>query len=464
VSGSAFIGRKDHLALLNRQYALPTGAFVVIYGRRRVGKTELIKQFIKRKPTLFFTGKESPRQLLIDDFIEQANLFYGTQLAKPGEISSWKTALTLATAGWRGPRRLIIVFDEIQWAASDKASPELISTLQEFWDHQWQASPHFLLVICSSFVGFTERLLGSKSPLFGRTTAPIFLKPLSPSEARLFCPSYSLTHQAQTYFLAGGIPLYHRHFDPEHSFEQNFIEHFLSPTSPLYREGDFLLREEFKEMPSYFAILTTIANQRKRHKEMIERTKLTDLQYYLHRLMELQYVRKVVPLADRVPRTDVFYEIQDPFLRFWFRFLFKHLSPIELLGPDKAYERLIKPDLEAYFGRCFEQFCRERLPDIYTKQEKLRCAFNVGEYWKAGAVQIDVVGQRDDGWIDLGECKWGAVRSLPTVLAELDKKIPLYPRREDYSIGRRIFLHHALASKTRLSAQIHTLEDLYQVS
>ncbi|MEI7731089.1 MAG: ATP-binding protein [Verrucomicrobiota bacterium] len=463
MNNASFIGRKNPLAILQQQYQRSSGALAVIYGRRRVGKTELIRQFIHGKPAIFFTGKEAPRQILIDDFLEQAGLFYGHTLASPGEVSSWKAALGLAVAGARKGARLVLVFDEIQWAASEKASPELISTLQELWDHQWQRDGRIMLILCSSFIGYSERLLGSKSPLFGRTTAQIQLQPLSPAEAAQFHPGYSLTHQAQAYFITGGVPLYHRYFESGKSIEQNLIAHFLTPSSPLFREGDFLLREEFKELPSYFAILTVLAGYRQRHKAVLEQTGLSDLQYYLHRLSELNYVRRVWPLASRSPRTEVYFEIQDPFLRFWFRFLFKRLSAIDQFGPEAAFERLIKPQLDAFFGECFEGFCRDRMAGVYIQQEKLTCPFKVGEYWKTGKVQIDVVGQRDDGWTDLGECKWGRVRSLPDALGELEAKVALYPLAAGQSVGRRLFLHHP--PKTRLPGpvKVHSLADLYQL-
>ncbi|RPH30771.1 hypothetical protein EHM92_09295, partial [bacterium] len=154
----------------------------------------------------------------------------------------------------------------------------------------------------------------------------------------------------------------------------------------------------------------------------------------------------------------------DAFLKFWFRFLFKHLSALELLGGENAYDRLIQPELDAYFSECFEEFCRNRLQAIYLLQERVKGRFEVGEYWKEKVVQIDVVGRRPaDRWIDLGECKWGKVRSVPELVKELDFKISKYPLPQDHGLGRRLFLHHLPQKAHPAGIKVHTLEEMLKM-
>ena len=132
-----------------------------------------------------------------------------------------------------------------------------------------------------------------------------------------------------------------------------------------------------------------------------------------------------------------------------------------MLGPKLGYAEIIKPEIEAYYGRCFERLCRECLPMIY-QAEGVRSAFECGEYWDKN-VQIDVVGVRKDGWTDLGECKWGDVNSMPALVKELDSRLPLYPNHREATLGRRLFVR-SIKTRPKLSGvTLHTLDDLYRL-
>jgi hypothetical protein len=144
--------------------------------------------------------------------------------------------------------------------------------------------------------------------------------------------------------------------------------------------------------------------------------------------------------------------------------VFPHRSFIQKMGPSRAYADLIRPQIESYFGSCFERLCREALPNLHA-HEGIDGDVEVGQYWDKG-VQIDVVGVRDDGWIDLGECKWGPIASAPRVLAELEAKVRAFPNPRNATLGRRVFAR-TLPAAARRRAQPgapvawHSLEDLY---
>jgi AAA+ ATPase superfamily predicted ATPase len=163
-------------------------------------------------------------------------------------------------------------------------------------------------------------------------------------------------------------------------------------------------------------------------------------------------------------RRHVRYDLEDALLRFWFRFVFPNESSIQQMGPKRAFRERIRPDLDAYAGTCFERLCREALPRIYER-EGVSAAFQVGEYWDKTA-QIDIVGLRDDGWTDLGECKWGSVRSSSGVLADLRARASRFPNPRGATIGHRLFLHRcarmALPPERRGDpVRWHSLDDLY---
>lgn len=187
------------------------------------------------------------------------------------------------------------------------------------------------------------------------------------------------------------------------------------------------------------------------------------LQYYLKQLMELGYLARRYPLtqARRQVARYVRYDLGDPLLRFWFRFIYPNSSFILQMGPERALKDRIRPDLDAYFGLCFERLCREALPSLYAR-EGVSAGHDVGQYWDK-AVQIDVVGVRDDGVTDLGECRWGPVRSWRGVAEELEDRVAHYPNARNATICRRIFTRgQAPASAARAPGVVwHSLADLY---
>lgn len=461
-----FIGRSQELAALNAAYESPHSAFWPIYGRCRVGKSELIRRFSRHHPTLYVVGtKGTPGGQLIREFLEIAAIVLEEPLLATTAVSGWKKALELVVSRHRQDRKLILVFDEFQWIA--EKCPEITSVLQELWDRSWRRNGRIFLILCGSHIGFMEReVLGERSPLFGRCTGQIFLKPLGYQEAALFLPGASLIQKAASYFICGGIPHYLRFFEPGRSVLQNIARMLLGNAAPLNAEPDFLLREELREVENYYVILKTLAlSDRPLPSRDIAR--LSDISersvhYYLEQLESLGYLARRAPLSGEKPKAiDTRYRLPDPLLRFWFHFVFPNTSKIAQVGPDKAAAKLVQPQLEAYFGPCFESLCREALPVIYEK-ERITALFDIGSYWNRQC-QIDVVGRRDDGWTDLGECRWGTAGTAREALADLEAKIPFYPNPRQDTIGRRVFLRTFRPERNPLppNVHVHTLADMY---
>ena len=459
-----FIGRRQELALLNKAYRSAASAFIPIYGRRRVGKSELILHFARGKPVLYCLGKQGPAGLTQRELLDTAAELLREPLLTSLPTGNWKQLLAAVVERWRGPGKITLALDEFQWMAA--ASPALASVLQDLWDRQWKASGKVLLILCGSYVGFMARaVLGRQSPLFGRRTAQIFLKPFGYQEAAEFHPDYSLTERARTYFVCGGVPLYLRTFNSRRSLEQNLVDSLLDENAPLYREPEFLLREELREVENYYALLLAVASGFTTPQMIAQRSGIEprSLPYYLHQLTELGYLARRYPLTGKPggPR-QVRYVLDDPLLRFWFRFVYPNTSYIAQRGGLRALEDRIRPQLDSYFGTCFKQLCREALPVLYARAG-LTAGYQVGEYWDKNT-QIDVVGYRDDGWTDLGECKWGPVRSASVLRRELEDKVAHYPNRRNATIGRHVFTRMRIGAGRTVGAPDiawHCLEDLY---
>ncbi|MEO1368463.1 MAG: ATP-binding protein, partial [Acidobacteriota bacterium] len=304
---------------------------------------------------------------------------------------------------------------------------------------------------------------GRKSPLFGRRTAQILLRPFGYREAALFHPGYSTADQAQTYFLCGGVPYYLRAFSDRRSVSQNVVAELLDEYAALHREPDFLLREELRDVESYYAVLLALAAGAGTAAEIAKISDIApaSLPYYLKQLAELGYIERRYPLTGgRQNPRSVRYRIQDPLLRFWFRFVFPNQSQIRQLGPEKAHDQLIAPRLDAYYGSCFERLCREAIPEIY-RRDGVTANFEVGEFWGAQA-QIDVVSLRKDGWTDLGECKWGRIESRSAVETELERKMTAFPNSRGATFGLHVFSRRRRPARAPASRiRWHSLDDLY---
>ena len=365
-----FIGRQAELQVLERAYRSSRTEFIPIYGRRRVGKSELILHFIRDKPALYFLGKRAPPKFQIRAFMETAARALGQPLLASVSAADWGTALSSVLSQKSGTAKLVLAFDEFQWTA--QASPELPSILQEQLDRSWKKRGDVLLILCGSYIGFMEReVLGEGSPLFGRRTAQILLKPFSFREAALFHPGWSAADQAQAYYVCGGVPLYLRFFSPADSIRANIESNLLSEFAPLYREPDFLLREELREVANYYGILIALSSGSRTSGDIARQTGIRErsLHYYLQQLTELGYVSRSYPVTGRPPvARNVRFALDDPLLRFWFRFVYPHLGFIAQMGPRRSFLELIKPDLESYFGACFERLCREALGLLYERR------------------------------------------------------------------------------------------------
>jgi len=457
-----FIGRKNELDALSKAYHSHKSEFAVIYGRRRVGKSELILQFIKDKPAVYYLGKEAPTAFQIKEFLKESAEATKEPLFLNYSTENWKEAFSIVTERWNKDYKLIIALDEFQWIV--EKCPELLSFIQELWDRIWKNSKKIMLILCGSYIGFMERkLLSNKSPLFGRRTIQILLNPFDFYDAGKFHPNYSYEERAKTYFVCGGIPLYLESFNKDVSFESNIEENILNPFAPLFKEPDFLIREELRDVTNYYAILYAIAAGKKHHKDISNDTGIDNraLQYYLKQLMEIGYIKKRYPLSTKKPSVrEVLYDLDDPFLRFWFRFIYPNTSYLVHVGGERVFKDRVKPQLPIYFGYCFERLCREAMPYIY-KQNRVHAYYEIGEFWNKN-IQIDVVGIRDDRWIDLGECKWGEVKSENSLIKEIEQKRDKYPNPKNYTIACHIFcknIHNKIKTKEIFW---HTLKDLYE--
>lgn len=456
-----FVGRRAELAALDRHYRAKRSSMVPVYGRRRVGKTELLLHFMGGKPAVYFSAAQKLRASQIADLMRAAARSLASPALAESTPSSWEAALRLVVSAGPKERKLILVLDEFQWLC--ESSPDLPSVLQRLWDLEWQRGNRLMLVLCGSFIGFMEReVLGARSPLHGRRSADLRIQPFGFQEAAEFHPRWSHEEHARAHFVCGGIPAYLQRFDAQRSVAQNLTNEFFALDAFFQREPEFLLREELAEVKQASSVLEAIALGRRSQKDIAAAIGLSApaLAPHLKSLTGLGYLERVAPLSPRPPsKRAVVYRVADPLLRFWFRFVEPYTSSLRLTSADRAFEQLVAPEWEAFCGDGFERLCREAMWSLYAAEGVTgRC--QVGEYWDR-ATQLDVVGLRSDGWIDLGECKWSGRSALAGASRELDTRAALYPA-SGRTVRRHLFFRKAPKHDDGV-AEVHDLDDLYRV-
>ncbi len=402
-----FIGRESELTALNKLYQEDKFQFVVVYGRRRVGKTTLLLEFCKEKPFIFFVADESVDSVSLEKFSKEVFSFFN--LTGLTEFNSWEEAF-LFIANRAREERLVIVIDEFQYLVN--ANRSIPSILQKLIDHTLKDTKLFL-IICGSYVSFMENeVLGYKSPLYGRRTAQFEITPFGFFDSRKFFPKYSWEEQVNTYGVLGGTPQYLVTFDEKVDVYENIKQKILFKSSYLNEEPTFLLRQELREPLIYNSILEALAEGNGKLNEISSRISSDNSKVakYLETLIDLKIVERIKPEPiGRKSRGSIF-KIKDNFFKFWYRFVFKNKALIEQGLADFVIKNKIKPFMNEYIGPIFEDISVEILKKMNV-EGKLPFIFeNIGKWWGNNPIkkieeEIDIVAY-DKKNILLGECKW----------------------------------------------------------
>lgn len=409
----AFIGREQELAALENMYRQSSFQMMVLYGRRRIGKTTLLNAFSKDKNPLFYTGIESKDTENITEFGNAVFSFFN-QDAPQIRFSSYSDILTYITSSARANpgQRLVIILDEYPYMAEN--DEQLNSVLQREIDQAWNQM-NIMLILCGSSITFMEnKVLGEKSPLFGRRTGQIDLLPMDYLTSALFVPDYSAEEKAIVYGVTGGIPKYLSVFDPKVALEKNIIDHFFMTAGYFYEEPKNLLRQEFRDVPLYFAIMNAIGGGSTQLNEIAAKTGFEPpkVSQALKKMEAVRLVRRDVPILNKKNRKLVQYTLADNMFRFWFRFVSRGTAAIERNFGQQYYQTMVVPNLHDYMELVFENICQE-----YTFRQGMQGKFggfltDVGK-WRGNdpvkrcPADIDVVGiDAQQKTAVIGECKF----------------------------------------------------------
>lgn len=430
--GGSFIGREKELADLNELYVQDKFQLFVLYGRRRVGKTTLLNQFCKDKDTIFYSAEQSNNKLNLEKFSSLVFSFYGENNLEP--FSSWTNALSYIDERQQN-KKLVIVIDEFPYLV--RKNKALLSELQHLIDHKLTNGKLFI-ILCGSYMGFMEKeVLGSKSPLFGRRTAQLHMRPFHYQTSMQFLDGFSDIEKLELYGAFGGTPMYLQQVNVNESFEQNIKRAYLKVTSYLYEEALLLLRQEVQEPGVYSAIIEAIASGYTKANEIS--TKIGEdtakCLKYIKTLCELGILLKETPFGDKEASRKTIYGISDYMFRFWYRYVFANRTLIETGAQQAVWQKRIEPDYNSYMGLVFEKVCTDYLSVKNAKGELPILFTSIGRWWGTnpathGQEEIDLVASNGEDYI-FGECKWRNEKLTLSVLCKLKAKAEVFGKNRN---------------------------------
>lgn len=464
-----FIGRRDELQVLEKQFESDQFEMSVVYGRRRIGKTTLLRYFSSGKRCVYFTAIRASSGRNLEQFSEA--LFSGLFPEMPATyFRSYEELFTYLTR-CAERERLIVVIDEFPYLAEQ--TPEVLSILQKYIDSEWERTRMFFILSGSSVSFMEDEVLSEKSPLYGRRTSQMKIQPFDYLEAGEFTPEYSPADKALVFGVTGGIPKYLSLIDSKRPVETNIKDLFFTRTGYFWEEPSNLLAQEFRNVPLYASIIEALAHGATRLNEIADKAHVepTSVSHAMKSLISTGIVLRKTAITDEANKKKVLYVLKDEMFRFWYRFVQGGSAAIELGMGENYFEHAVKPLISEYMGQVFEEMCRQ-----YTLREGLKGKFScyvteVGSWWgtnpgKKEQTDIDVVGiDKLKKQAVIGECKYRNEPVDKNVLDELKERSTLlqkgYITMEYLLFSKNGFSQWLFENCNTENVKLFSLEDLY---
>jgi uncharacterized protein len=466
-----FVGREAELAWLREGWTSGQPQFRILYGRRRVGKSALLDQFARDTRAIVYQAVEGTTDDQLRDLTAAILACEDDPVLRAAPLANWGQALaTFQRLAQSGP--LLVILDEYQYAA--EADPSLASYLQRWWSREVGTLPIYL-ILCGSYIRFFVRNVLT-GPAYGRTTGSLQLRPLGYRQVAMFFPYWSHDDHIRVFAVTGGMPYYILQFDPAQSLEWNIVHRVLGRGAVLYREAEFLVREELKEPRLYFSILRAIADGCTRVSDIAGRIGHSgDITPYLKTLEALDFVTFREPLLGK--RRRGIWIIADSYLRFWFRFVLPHQGQLEHgASAERVYQEAIAPALDHFVSKpTFEDICRAWVILAGDTADLPRFG-EVGAWWgsipqplptnprRQGEAEIEVVAAQGANLVLAGEAKW---RREPVGFAvlnhlrEVTAQVPGMNQNTQLVLFGRTFDPKLQTAASAEGVKLITVDDLY---
>jgi len=433
-----FVGRITELNLLDELWARDKATLLILYGRRRVGKTRLLTKWVQQanRRALYWVAEPSSALDQLRSFSQAIYNFAQPTLPAPPDFAfasweqAWQQVAILAKT-----ERLALFVDEFTYLL--EVDPSIAGKLQNLWDHLLSGT-NLDLVLCGSHLGMMQRhLLAYQAPLYGRATAQLRLQPLPFGITSTYFPDYDADERVAIYAIWGGIPAYWERLNAAQSISDNIRRELLTPNNLMQAEPRLLLQDFLSEPHNYVGVLRAIANNARTQKEIATFTGLAQshISQYLSILQDAGFVERRVPVTQPERSRLGRYHIIDPYLRFYYRFLINRQAQLALGVEDQALEE-IKRHLRDFIGTyTWEELCREWVLRASAKGALPVSVDQVGSVWSQAA-QVDVVGINPmEKTLVLGECKWGPQLMGRNVLVDLvNKSAEIVPKQGQWRI------------------------------
>lgn len=427
-----FIGRESELKTLEREFKRDSG-FVVIYGRRRVGKTTLIKEFIKNKTAMYFLATEEMERGNLKRFANTLAEFTEQDYLKNVNFSDWEDLFKIFVT-YKPETRKVLVIDEFQYLVN--INHAYISIFQRIWDEILK-DKNVMVILCGSLISMMKtHALSYSSPLYGRRTSQIRLSPLKFTEIMKSNSNKSFEQLVEIYSVTGGVPKYFDFFDNNELLMENIEREVLRKDGFLYEEPIFLLEREVKELVSYFSIMKNIAlgNHKVSQLAGVLELPVNALSPYLKTLMDLDLVEKRIPVTEKQPEKSRkgLYFINDHFIKFWFRFVYAYKGELELENTEYVLEEIKKSFVENHVSLVYEDICRDLLSVLCREGRINFIPGKIGSYWSS-SIEVDIAALDEERKrVLLGECKYHIQPVDADVLFELKGKTEKISELSEY--------------------------------
>lgn len=466
-----FIGRQRELSILERMYASDKFEMMVLYGRRRIGKTSLIDEFVAAKEVLYFTALQQAALANLRDFSNAVYEFFGYPTTMPSFVD-WKTAFSfVAQEAINQSKKFVFVFDEFPYAA--EVSKELASALQIVIDHEFLKTD-ITLILSGSNEGFMEsKVLGTKSPLYGRRTGQLRLQPFDFIDAAKFVPQASVEEVFQYYAVFGGTPYYLAQIQQNLSFQENVKNLLYDNAGLLFEEPMMLLRQELREPAVYNSILREVALGNTTLQTISQQigVEARSLSKYMKVLEELKIISRIVPVGSNIIKTRKgMYVVADPFFAYWYRFIAKNVGRIESgLGEQVADSQAFGEVFSTYVGQQFETMSQQWLIRQSQAGEVPIFFDTIGKWWgtnpaKREQTDIDIVLlNSEEKTAVLCECKWRNTLQVSQVIQSLQDRAALISGYR--TVGYMLFTKESVSEKnkqTHPNVQFISAQDMIQ--
>lgn len=425
-----FVNRKPELESLSRFYNEDRFQFIPVYGRRRVGKTRLVQEFMRDKPAIYFLADSVAEQEQLKNLGKEIGVFFDDPILVDRGFRDWYQFFEYLKKNVKG--RLLFIIDEFPYLVN--ANKAISSIFQKGIDQYLKDTQIFLILMGSSIGMMEKEVLFYKAPLYGRRTGAMEVREMAFASLKEFFPKKSMEELVSIYGVAGAVPAYLEKINPEKDIFHNIEELILDKGTFLYNEVEYLLREELREPRNYFVILRAIAQGKRKLSEIINDTGFEKslLSRYIEILRGLRFVEKEVPVTEKYPEKSKLglYRIHDRFFEFWFKYVFPNRGKLEI-GRGKEVLRAIKETFDQHLSYVFEDVCKERCLDL-MREDRIKFT-SIGRWWHRNE-EIDIVAlDEENKEIYFGEAKWSKKPIGTNILEDLRRKAPLV----EWNSGKR---------------------------